>query len=82
MAFLTEQINPTAPRLKNALIKNILKENMARIVIMGRNRLMMYDLYSLDKKYTSVVQHFSAKKIYLNDIAFFGLRKPFLICTI
>jgi len=35
MAYVTEQVKPMAPRLKDALIKNILKESMDRIVIMA-----------------------------------------------
>ncbi len=33
MAFLSEQIKPGNPRLKDSLLKSILKENMARIHI-------------------------------------------------
>jgi ribulose-5-phosphate 4-epimerase/fuculose-1-phosphate aldolase len=37
MALLTEQINPSAPRLKDALIKKHFERNMALIPITANN---------------------------------------------
>jgi L-ribulose-5-phosphate 4-epimerase len=39
MAYLTEQINPNAPRLKDALVKNITSANTGRILITGNLKI-------------------------------------------